>query len=81
MHHAVESTYSKNVRPHTPSWECCYVGGIEGALKRIFSYAADCEGGLLQTPRGTTSPETYIRSWLRHLAAPVEMPDLTALHE
>jgi len=76
MYVLFESTYSKNVRPHTPSWECCYVGGIEGAMKRIFSYAADCEGGLLQTPRGTTSPETYIRSWLRCLAAPVEMPDL-----
>jgi len=76
MYVLFESTYSKNVRPHTPSWGCCYVGGIEGALKRIFSYAADCEGGLLQTPRGMTSPETYIRSWLRRLAAPAEMPDL-----
>ncbi len=76
MYVLFESTYSKNVRPHTPSWECCYIGRIEGAMKRIFGYAADCEGGMLQTPRGMTSPETYIRSWLRHLAAPAEMPDL-----
>lgn len=70
-----ESTYSKNVTPHTPGWNCCCVGGIEGTLKRIFAYAADCEGGLLQTRRGVTSPETYATDWLRHLAAPSAMPD------
>lgn len=70
-----ESSYSKNVRPHTPRWACYHVGGIEGALKRIFGYAADCEGGLLQTQRGVTSPEAYIADWLRCLAAPAAMPD------
>ncbi len=72
-----ESTYSKNVTPHTPGWNCCCVGGIEGILKRIFAYAADCEGGLLQTRRGVTSPEAYATDWLRHLAAPSAMPDRT----
>ena len=70
-----ESTYEKNVTPHTPSWGCCWVGRIEGALKRIFGYAADCEGGLLQTRRGATTPEGYITDWLRCLAAPATMPD------
>ena len=70
-----ESSYSKNVRPHTPCWACYHVGGIEGALKRIFGYAADCEGGLLQTRRGVTSPEAYVADWLRRLAAPAAMPD------
>ncbi len=76
MYVLFESTYSKNVRPHTPSWECFYIGRIEGAMKRIFGYAADCEGGMLQTPRGMTRPEAYIRSWLHHLAAPAEMHDV-----
>lgn len=71
-----ESTYEKNVCPHTPSWACCYVGGIQGALQRLFGYAAVCEGGLLQTRRGKTSPEAYITGWLRCLAAPAAMPDL-----
>lgn len=70
-----ESTYSKNVTPHTPRWACYHVGGIEGALGRIFSHAADCEGGTLQTRRGATSPEAYIADWLRCLAAPAAMPD------
>ena len=70
-----ESTYTKNVLPHVPSWECCCVGDIEEALKRIFGYAADCEGGMLQTRRGLTTPEAYIAGWLRCLAAPAAMPD------
>lgn len=70
-----ESTYEKNVTPHTPCWDCCCIGDIEGVLKRIFGYAADCEGGLLQTRRGVTTPEAYIADWLRCLAAPVAMPD------
>ncbi len=71
-----ESTYEKNVRPHAPRWACCHVGGIKGALKRIFGYAPACEGSLLQTRRGWTSPEAYVAGWLRHLAAPTTMPDL-----
>ena len=70
-----ESTYEKNVTPHTPSWGCCWVGRIEGALKRIFGYAADCEGGMLQTRRGVTTPESYITDWMRSLGAPGAMPD------
>jgi len=70
-----ESTYEKNCIPHMPRWACHHIGSIEGALKRIFSYAADCEGGMLQTRRGATSPEAYIADWLRCLAAPADMPD------
>lgn len=76
IHVLFESTYEKNVRPHTPSWSCCHIGPIRGALRRVFGYASDCEGGMLQTPRGRTSPEAYIKRWLGHLAAPAAMPDL-----
>lgn len=70
-----ESAYEKNVLPHVPHWECCCIGSVEDALRRIFGYAADCEGGMLQTRRGPTSPEAYIAGWLRCLAAPAAMPD------
>ena len=75
IHVLFESTYEKNVTPHTPSWGCCWVGRIEGALKRIFGYAADCEGGMLQTRRGVTTPESYITDWMCSLGAPAAMPD------
>lgn len=71
-----ESTYQRNVTPHTPSWCCCHVGCVEGALKRVFGYAADCEGGMLQTRRGATTPEAYVADWLRCLTAPSAMPDM-----
>jgi hypothetical protein len=58
-----ESTYEKNVYPHTARWSCIGVGRREDALKRIFSYAASCEGGMLKTPSGDITPEGYIARW------------------
>ena len=70
-----EKVYERNVHPHTPEWNCVYIGETEGALKRIFSYAADCESGMLQGNRGDLSPEVYIKRWLDAMRNPTMMPD------
>ncbi len=73
-----EQTYEKNVYPHTPSWDCSYIGPIEGALRRIFLSAASCESGMLRSRNGEILPENFIASWLKELAKPVgfSVPDL-----
>lgn len=72
-----ESTYEKNVCPHTPHWWCCGAGTIEEVMERIFLAAASCEGGSLQGVSGHIKPEGYIAGWLKELEAPVQMPNLT----
>jgi len=65
-----ESTYEKNVTPYRPSWECFYFGRLEGAIERIFYAAASCEGGMLQTRKGWTTPEAYLSAWMKAFATP-----------
>jgi hypothetical protein len=72
-----EETYDKNCYPHTPDWNCTAIGRIPTVLKRIFEYAAVCEGGMLQGRGGDITPEGYIRGWLKELAAPIDVPDRT----
>lgn len=68
---AFEETYEKNVYPHTPHWGCTAFGTYEQVLQKIFQYGAACEGGGLQVRGGNTTPEAYIRSWLKQLNNPV----------
>jgi len=72
-----EKTYEQNVHPHNPRWSCIYIGEIDGALKNIFAYASNCEGGMLRDRRGGILPENYIKRWLAEMAAPVNMPDVS----
>ena len=70
-----EQTYEKNVHPHTPSWSCFYFGRLEGAIENIFLAASSCEGGMLQNRSGRITPEGYLTSWFKELAAPHRMSD------
>lgn len=70
-----EQTYEKNVHPHTPHWSCFYFGRFEGALQNIFEAASSCEGGMLQNRSGRITPEGYLASWFKELAAPHLMAD------
>ncbi|QWY75119.1 MAG: hypothetical protein JVY19_01325 [Ferrovum myxofaciens] len=68
-----ESTYEKNCYPHTPHEGCIGFGRIDKILERIFLFGSNCEGGMLQTPSGHITPESYIRRWLDLLENPMEM--------
>lgn len=58
-----EEAYEKNVHPHRPEWSCVGVFRALDALPDLFRWAGVCEGGLLQTRKGHTTPEAYLRSW------------------
>ncbi len=71
-----EKTYESNVHPYDPSWSCVYFGTTNGALRRIFTLASSCEGGMLvATGKRRIRPENYISAWLRELAAPRLLPN------
>ncbi len=63
-----EETYEKNVHPHRPEWSGVGVFRARDALPDLFRWAAVCEGGLLQTRKGATTPEAYLRSWKKAFA-------------
>jgi hypothetical protein len=65
-----EETYSKNTHPHTPRWSCIFIGNIRSAIQRIFSDAAVCEGGMVQTRKGHIRPELYLSDWMRRFKTP-----------
>ena len=68
-----EQTYEKNCTPHTPHWSAIHIGGITGALAKIFNYASSCEGGMLQNRTGRMTPEGYLRRWMAELQSPIRM--------
>lgn len=68
-----EETYEKNCYPHTPHWSAIYIGGIAGAIRRIYSDAASCADGILQSRSGAIEPQHYIKDWMRELLHPVEV--------
>lgn len=73
-----EQTYEKNCYPHTPRWSARAIGGLETMMKGIFRAASACEGGMLQGAGGRyITPEGYIASWLKELANPVAMGNLS----
>jgi hypothetical protein len=63
-----EETYEKNVHPHRPEWICVGVLRALDALPELFHWAGVCEGGMLQTRKGHTTPEAYLRSWKKAFA-------------
>lgn len=72
-----EETYKKNCYPHHPHWSCIYIGRQAEVLNRVFAYAADCEGGMLQNPGGHITPEGYIQRWMKALKQPLRLRDDT----
>lgn len=71
-----ESTYEKNVYPHTSSWGPRAIGTYEQVMSRVYASAAACEGGSLQIRSGQTKPETYLKSWRICFSEPFQMPDM-----
>lgn len=71
-----EETYEKNCYPHTPSWSCICIGGIERAMQYIFAHASSCEGGMLQGRSGHITPEGYVQAWMKLLREPLVYPDV-----
>jgi hypothetical protein len=53
------------------------MGYANDALKIIFRYAAACEGGMLKGRSGDIRPESYIAQWLKEMANPSAMPDIS----
>jgi hypothetical protein len=74
-----EESYEKNCYPHTPRWSAWVAGTPEQVMQRIFLAASDCEGGMLQSKAGYITPESWIRGWLKEMAAPREIPESTVL--
>ena len=66
-----EQTYSSNVSPQVPSWDCVGLGELPATMRRIFRLASACEGGMLRGRSGRLTPEGYITTWLRELAEPL----------
>jgi hypothetical protein len=66
-----ERTYEKNVTPHSDHWSAVSFGSPEAVLRRIFSHAGACCGGMLQSRSGDIKPENFIEAWKRELAHPV----------
>lgn len=71
-----EETYEKNCYPHTPKWSCVAFGAYEEVLEFVFLAAQAAEGGMLQTRRGHTTPEAYIRSWMTAFKSPHALCDV-----
>lgn len=72
-----EQTFEKNCYPHTPRWSCVFIGRLADAMKQIFLFASGCEGGTTQGRNGWITPEGYIAGWLKELANPVEVADVS----
>ncbi|MDX5935408.1 hypothetical protein [Acidithiobacillus thiooxidans] len=65
-----EVTYDSNVFPHTPGIHVFHIGDLKSTMEKIFSYAADVEGGMLVSPNGRLTPEGYIKSWIECIKRP-----------
>ncbi|MDR5832439.1 hypothetical protein P9250_31820 [Caballeronia sp. LP006] len=58
-----ERGYESNVYPHTDHWSAVALGNYAQVMRRIFSHATSCEGGMLRSRNGSIRPENYIASW------------------
>jgi len=70
-----ERTYEKNCYPHQDHWSGITLGNYASVMRRIFSHATSCEGGMLQSRSGQIRPENYIESWRQELAKPMMLRD------
>ena len=71
-----EETYCSNVSPRTPRWCCVGLGYLPAVLEKVFALASCCEGGMLRNRAGRLTPEGYLGTWLKELAAPLVMTRL-----
>lgn len=73
-----EQTYEKNTDSRLPKWHARAMGDLAAALRTIFWSASACEGGMvLSASHRYITPEGYIADWLKELANPVEIADVT----
>lgn len=72
-----ERGYESNVYPHTDNWSAVALGNYAQVMRRVFSHASSCEGGMLRSRNGSIRPENYIASWRRELAKPTSLRDRT----
>ena len=70
-----ERGYESNVYPHTDHWSAVALGNYAQVMRRIFSHASSCEGGMLRSRNGSIKPENYIASWRSELAKPTLLRD------
>ncbi|SAK57721.1 hypothetical protein AWB76_02501 [Caballeronia temeraria] len=70
-----ERGYESNVYPHQDHWSAVALGNYAEVMRRLFSHAASCEGGMLRSKAGSIKPENFITSWQRELARPFTLPD------
>ncbi|WP_321794802.1 hypothetical protein [Caballeronia sp. J97] len=70
-----ERGYESNVYPHQDNWSAVAFGNYADVMRRVFSHAASCEGGMLRSKTGSIKPENFIASWQRELAKPFTLAD------
>ncbi|SAK89350.1 hypothetical protein AWB82_06257 [Caballeronia glebae] len=70
-----ERGYESNVYPHQDHWSAVALGNYADVMRRLFSHASSCEGGMLRSKAGSIKPENFITSWQRELAKPFTLPD------
>jgi hypothetical protein len=70
-----ERGYESNVYPHQDHWSAVALGNYAAVMRRLFSHAASCEGGMLRSKAGSIKPENFIASWQRELAKSFTLPD------
>ena len=65
-----ETAYESNLYPHTKHCHIVGIGDLPTVMQKIFSYASAVEGGALNSPDRTMTPERYIKSWLNAIKKP-----------
>lgn len=68
-----EESYESNTLPHNPRWSAIYIGGLAGAIRRIYLAAASCDSGMLRSRRGEIRSESYIEKWMEAIRNPMEV--------
>lgn len=48
-----ERGYESNVYPHQGHWSAVALGNYAAVMRRLFSHAASCEGGMLRSKAGS----------------------------
>lgn len=70
-----ERGYESNVYPHQDNWSAVALGNYAAVMRKLFSHASSCEGGMLRSKAGSLKPENFITSWQRELARPFTLPN------
>ncbi|SAL81742.1 hypothetical protein AWB74_06042 [Caballeronia arvi] len=70
-----ERGYESNIYPHRDHWSAVALGNYADVMRKLFSHASSCEGGMVRSKAGSIKPENFITSWQRELARPFTLPD------